>query len=483
MCQSASTKVMAVTGLQSSVLSRQRSYCAKWTFTPQSSWIEMRIVGRLRWLYTSPPRKNSVKNCMLLVLAAVCVAAGSRAADTKTATTSNGSSYLFVWAGDAAHESTDFLAVIDAKPSSPTYGRMVASLPIGATGTMPHHTEYEFPGRNLLFANGWVAGHSFIFDLNDPFKPRIAAQFQGRAGYVFPHSFVRLPNGHVLATFQSHGEGYAPGGGLVEIDEKGEAVRSVSAIDPKVDKDLIWPYSLALAPAIDRVVTSSTPMGWPDWAKLPEGSWPLQKINDQLTAHVQVWSLSDLRLLSTVALPPDAAHHEQYPAEPRLLSDGSVYVNTFHCGLYRMKDLTGEHPSAEQVYTFPGGTDMHTMCSVPVVIGHYWIQTVGAVPGLIALDISHPEKPVEVSRLTFDPSFPMPHWLAADRKGDRLVITGDDQSWVLLARFDQDKGELKLDSSFREPGADRPGFSFDKHAWPHGKGGRSLVHGALFGPQ
>ncbi len=443
----------------------------------------MRIVGDLRWLYTSSPGKNSMENCMLLVLAVVCLTAGSHAADTKPAAVPNGSSYLFVWAGDAAHQSTDFLAVIDAQPSSPKYGQIVRTLPIGATGTMPHHTEYEFPIGNRLFANGWVAGRSIIFDLNDPLKPEIASHFEGRAGYVFPHSFVRLPNGHVLAAFQSHGEGYAPGGGLVELDQAGEVVRSASAVDPNADKNVIWPYSLAVVPAIDRVVSSSTPMGWPDWAKLPPGSWPMQKINDQVTAHVQVWNLSDLRLLSTVALPPDAGHHEQFPAEPRMLPDGSMYVNTFHCGLYRMKGLAGEHPSAEQVYTFPGGTDMHTMCSVPVVVGHYWIQTVGALPGLIALDVSHPEKPVEVSRLALDPSFPMPHWLAADRKSDRVVITGDDQSWVLVARINQENGELKLDQSFREPGASLPGISFDKQDWPHGKGGRALVHGALFGPQ
>jgi hypothetical protein len=135
------------------------------------------------------------------------------------------------------------------------------------------------------------------------------------------------------------------------------------------------------------------------------------------------------------------------------------------------------------VYAFPGGDSEHAMCSVPVVIGHYWIQTVAALPGLIALDVSHPEKPVEVSRLTFDPLFPMPHWLAADRKGNRLVVTGDGGSWVLLARFDPEKGALSLDQTFREPGATLPGISFDRQEWPHGKGGRAIVHGALFGPQ
>lgn len=419
----------------------------------------------------------------LVLAAAVCLTAILFAEDIKTIPPPDGSPYLFVWSGDAAHQATDFLAVIDVKPSSPSYGRIVTSLPVAATGTMPHHTEYEFPQSNFLFAEGWVASRSFIFDLSAPLQPRLAGQFHDRDGYIFPHSFVRLPNGHVLATFQSHGEGYAPGGGLVELDESGAVLRSASAVDPAVDKNLIWPYSLAIAPQADRVVSSSSPMGWPDWATLPAGSWPAKKINDQETAQVQVWRLSDLHLLSTVTLPADSAKHNLFPAEPRLLADGSVYVNTFSCGLYRVKDLNGARPSVEMVYSFPGGDSMHTICSVPVVVGHYWIQTVAALPGLIALDVSHPEKPVEVSRLKLDPQFPMPHWLAADRKSDRLVITGDDQSWVLVARFDADKGSLSLDQTFHEPGATGPGVSFDRQQWPHGKGGRALVHGALFGPR
>ncbi len=391
---------------------------------------------------------------LLLLTIALSFTTSSRSAETKAAPSSEGSPYLFVWAGDAARQSSDFLAVIDANPSSANYGRIVSTVPAGATATVPHHTEYEFPPDNLLFADGWVAGRTFIFDLNQPSKPRLAEQFVDRAGYTFPHSYARLANGHRLATFQSHGEGYAPGGGLVELDANGSAIRSVSALDPAVDKDLIWPYSLAIAPQLDRVIVSSTPMGWPKWATLPPGSWPFKKINTQVTAQVQIFRLSDLHLLNTVTLPSDGpAKHDEYPAEPRVLSDGTVYVNTFNCGLYRMKDVSGPRPSAELVYTFPGGDTPHTLCAVPVVIGHYWVQTVPALPGLIALDVSHPEKPVEVSRLTFDKHFAMPHWMAADRKSNRLVVTGMDQSWVLVARFDPDKGTLSLDPTFHEPGA------------------------------
>jgi hypothetical protein len=73
-----------------------------------------------------------------------------------------------------------------------------------------------------------------------------------------------------------------------------------------------------------------------------------------------------------------------------------------------MRDVNGARPLVELVYTFPGGDGLHTMCEVPVVVGHYWIQTVPALPGLIVLDVSHPGKPVEVSRLTLDPLFVLP---------------------------------------------------------------------------
>jgi hypothetical protein len=427
-----------------------------------------------------------IRRVLLLAVMSFCFVALSGANDAKVAAPprSAPSAYLFVWAEDATRQSTDFLAVLDANPASSNYGRVVASVPVAATATMPHHTEYEFPPDNRLFAIGWATGRSFIFDLREPTKPRLAGQYDHRAGYAFPHSFARLPNGNLLGTFQSRGDAYGPGGGLVELDSSGTALRSSSAVDPAVNKEVIWPYSLAIVPALDRVVSSSTPMGLPHWATPPPGSWAFKKVDEQLTQQVQIWRLSDLHLLKTINLPPGAqGKHNNLPAEPRLLPDGSVYVNTFTCGLYRINDVAGRRPSAELVYTFPGGEDMHTMCSVPVIVGHYWIQTVGALPGLIALDISHPEKPVEVSRLKLDARFPMPHWMAADRNSDRLVITGDEQSWLLVARFDRAKGTLSLDPAFREPGAHAPGVSFDRKEWPHGAGGRALVHGALFGPR
>lgn len=382
------------------------------------------------------------------------------------------SAFLFVWAGDQDARDSDFLAVIDARRSEPTYGHVLATLPVQATGTMPHHTDYEYPANDTLFANGWVAGRTFLIDLNNPLDPKLAGEFTDAAGYRYPHSFAQLPNGHRLVTFQSTGDRYAPPGGLVELDARGRAIRSASAATPEIDSALTWPYSLAVLPEIDRVVTTSADMGMPPW---DEWVW-----HD--TYHVQVWSLDELALLVSVPLPEVKGQRYHFaPAEPRVLADGTVYVVTFSCGLYRLDGLESDRPEATFVHAFPGG-ELGSECFVPVVYGDYWIQTVPALPGLIVLDVSDPDEPVEVSRLILDDRFAMPHWVAADRASGRVIVTGAGQSWVLMLDFDEEAGALSIDGDFRDSGAEQPGVSFDRVDWPHGETGAAIVHGALFMP-
>src|SRR6185312_10181014 len=259
------------------------------------------------------------------------------------------SPYLFVWTADDDEKDSDFLAVIDAQPSSRAYGEIIATLPVGVRGTRPHHTEYEFPAGSILFANGWAAGRTFLLDLNNPKKPRLAGQFTQTAGYGFPHSFARLPNGNVLATFQVKSKDYEPPGGLVELDARGNFLRGSSADVPDIEnKKLLWPYSLTVLPEIDRVVSTSTEMGLPGWASPATHSSADHQHTFTDTNHIQIWSLKDLRLLATIPLPPSPNGKAQLnPAEPRVLPDGSLYVNTFNCGLYRVLGLEGSAPKAE----------------------------------------------------------------------------------------------------------------------------------------
>jgi hypothetical protein len=188
----------------------------------------------------------------------------------------------------------------------------------------------------------------------------------------------------------------------------------------------------------------------------------------QPSRTIQVWQMSDLRLLQTVALPAGPSGTEgDNPNEPRLLADDrTVMVGTGSCGLYRLKDIDAARPSAELVYALG-----QKACAVPVVAGRYWVIAVGSLPGLVALDLADPSRPHEVSRLVLDADW-MPHWVSLAPDGRRIVITGFKKmrSKILLATIDPDSGSLALTGT----------IDFDRAAWPHGASGAAIPHGTVF---
>jgi hypothetical protein len=367
------------------------------------------------------------------------------------------SSYLFVWAGDADRKDTDFLTVIDIRPNQKRYGRIVTTLPVGSKNNVPHHTEHEMPAGSILFANGFGSGNTFRFDLSRPTKPKLLDRFGAAGEYMHPHSFVRYANGNVIATFQTRGHGNSEPGALAEIDPKGRVLRITDAADPKIEK-FIRPYSLAVVPLMDRIVTSSADMEAKD-----------------ISHVVQIWRYSDLKLIKSIYL---QGPHGVDPAEPRLLSDGkTVLVSTFSCGLYRITDLATDEPKAEFVYTFGGEN-----CALPVVAGNFWVATVPDSHALVSLDITDPAKPVEVSRLTMGEN-DKPHWISLEPNGDRVVMSGgngDLESRIQIVRINKKTGNLAWDETFREKGSKERGISFDREKWPHGNNGRAIPHGAVF---
>jgi hypothetical protein len=329
-----------------------------------------------------------------------------------------------------------------------------------------HHTEYTMPASGMLFANDHYAGRTFIFDVRDGVHPKVAASFTDLAGYMHPHSYLRLPNGHVLATFQHAHHGEAGGamamtGGLVEIDDTGKAIRSASSADSAFPGALLTPYSLVVLPELDRVVSTNSSMH-------------LESILHGVT--YQVWRLSDLKLLKTnyVDVGENRYAHVS-PQEPRLGPDGSVYIQSLSCGLQRVTDVNTDAPRSQLVYTFPG-----TWCGVPTIVGHYLIQSVLAVHGLVVLDITNGTKPVEVSRLTLSNTYNA-HWTGWDPKTQRLVATSGRtaEDRLYLVKLDPKTGALAVDEAFRDTDG-KVGFNFADRQWPHGWKGSGAPHGAVF---
>jgi hypothetical protein len=383
--------------------------------------------------------------------------------------------YLFAWAGDPSGKSEDFIAVIDGDPASPNYGHLIATGASGIKTQQMHHTEYWMPEGGFLFANDHAAGRTVIMDLRDPLHPRVHASFADLGGYSHPHSFLRLPNGHVLASFQLEGHmehgasalspmpmpidsGKAVHGGIVEIDDQGKLIRAASTADPKRPNDLLMAYSLLPLPDIDRVLVTNSSMR-----------------DEDKTGHTyQIFRLSDLKRLSTNDLDaPAGSYGEINPEEARRGPDGSVFIQTTGCGIERITGIAGDTPHAKLVYQFPG-----SFCGVPTVVSHYLIQTVRLGHAVVVIDIAHPLHPVEVSRAVID-GVMFPHWSGYDAKTHRIAITGYGEARIVMLKFDPDTGAIGMDAAFHD-GHGRPGFDLTNRSWPHGWTGTAQAHGVVF---
>ena len=90
---------------------------------------------------------------------------------------------------------------------------------------------------------------------------------------------------------------------------------SSSAADSTIGSGRLFPYSVLPLPAMNRAVSTTTDMDEAD--TVATAKW------------VQIWRLSDLTLLRTIALPPGPRGNEnQYTGESRLLEDGRSITST-----------------------------------------------------------------------------------------------------------------------------------------------------------
>jgi hypothetical protein len=245
-------------------------------------------------------------------------------------------------------------------------------------------------------------------------------------------------------------------------------VRARSAADPSADQTTLRPYSLAVVPALDRVVVALTYMVIPSWHSLRPSI-----AHDHNGNQVQVYRLSDLSLIRTMRLPDNEG-----PNEPRVLKDGrTVLIATVGCGLYQVTGLGGMEPGVQLVHREPPRG-----CAMPVVVGDYWIQANAAAHRVFSLDLRDLDAVRPVSSVSFDER-QRPHWLATD--GSRIVVvnepaaTAERRMWMV--NVDRTSGALALDSAFRDAGSERPGMAFDRDDWPHGATGGGVPHGTVFG--
>ncbi|GAC1624324.1 MAG: hypothetical protein NVS9B13_18790 [Candidatus Acidiferrum sp.] len=244
--------------------------------------------------------------------------------------------FLAVWAGDADRKDDDFLAIIDVRSGSPTFGHVLKTVPVGSKANEPHHIDFSLRPDGTLWASGILSGRTFIFDVTHAPDVRLLKVDEPKPERVHtpPHAYAQLPDGHTIATAMDmmnaeHQAGMPEGsggwdrapGGLLEFDAHGNYLRRISAQDNNSGTAVISPYGIAVKPEIDRMVTTNATHGWlaTSTTMLPGES-------------VQVWRMSDRTLLRTVPFGTGARGKENIaPYEPRFLhnpSSQTVLINS-----------------------------------------------------------------------------------------------------------------------------------------------------------
>jgi hypothetical protein len=172
--------------------------------------------------------------------------------------TDNAENTLLVWAGDQAHIAPDFVAVIDFDRSSPTYGKVLRTVPLSgasAVGNEPHHVGLSRDGRTLALGGllSVLRGQDqvFFFDVSDPRHPTFIRSDNPPQSSI-TDEFGALSNGGFLVSFMGGPNGTSPGR-VVEYDASMHFVTAWPA-DPSTDG--FNPHGLSIDEAHNLMVTS-----------------------------------------------------------------------------------------------------------------------------------------------------------------------------------------------------------------------------------
>ncbi len=447
--------------------------------------------------YSAASRRGRMALCRIFPLALVFFLAGGGCRPRPATPPFTGEPYLLVWAGDADRRDSDFLAVIDADPTSPAYGAVVHTVPVGSAGNEPHAMESVLAPDGRVFAGGLLTSRTFVFAIGEPSKATLLHVDTPGADrrYATPWAYLPLPSGHRIAAFGDR-QGYRGGalellyqpGGLVELDAGGRFVRELDAGDPGAVGMIVSPCALALSTSRDRLLTADCGHGGTptaiDWVP---------------GVSVQVRAAASGKILQTIPLGIGTAGDENFgPHTAHLLDDGraALVATADGGGLFASWSIATGAPSFSLVHEFgvgsePGGAALTRN-------ERYVLQALTGANRLVVLDVSAVRRPRVVAELRFDrdPAPPYgaragrPHGVALSIDGTRLAVSDytidvpakrrDGDRRVYVVRVDPDGGHVDFDLAFRDEVSGTVGVDFNRAAWPHGATGPARPAALLF---
>jgi hypothetical protein len=403
-----------------------------------------------------------------------------------------GEPYLLVWAGDADRQSSDFLALIDADPTSPSYGKVLRTYPVRSRGNEPHLLNTDPRADRRVFAGGLLSNRILVFDLARPLAARLLHVDEPRPDRRFwaPHEAATLPDGRVVVAFADPAryrgdprELVGSPGGLAEFAADGRLLREVSAEDPAARGFIVAPYGVAAAPEVGCLLTTNNAHGY-----------TATTVGERMPGiSVQVWRLETLEILRTVLLEAGPRGEENLgPLAPRFMRRRPlVYVNTdFGGGLYLSDSAHTPYPGFRLVFDFGAGSLPGGAAITPD--DRFYVTALAGRRRVASLDLSDPWRPSLASavRVSGEHGGSGPYRLAMGADGTRVAVSTyamDVPGWTLdgdrrvhIVRLDPATGRLRLDSAFRDEHTDEVGVDFNRATWPHGDTGPARPAGLLF---
>jgi hypothetical protein len=321
--------------------------------------------------------------------------------------------HLFVWAGDQARSSPDFLTVINFDERSSSYGAVIKTVPLtgaGATGNEPHHVGLS-ADRKVLAAGGLLSvlkgqPEIFFFDVSNANDPRFISSSDPPLSSI-TDDFEPLAGGGFLVTMMGGAQGHAPGR-VVEFDD---ALRIVAEYPANPPADGFNPHGISVRPAMNLMVTSDFICPTSTLQATPGGL--------DLRGGIRVWDLKKRAILRTVDIPNAGGTIDVklIPNDP----DGRAYTaGMLDDKLYLIDTRQGTATAVFDFKTIANGGWPQLMRMTRD--GRRLFITMNQAGKVVMFDTSRPSSPKVITVLDLGPNSG-PHYLRLTNDEKRLVIS------------------------------------------------------------
>ena len=328
---------------------------------------------------------------------------------------------LYVWASDQAGVAPDFLAVIDFDRHSPTYGKVLSTVPVpppGNIGNEPHHC-HTSGDQTILACGGLLSvlkgqNDIFFFDISDARNPKFLKSTHAPNSSI-TDDFLPLPGGGFLVTNMGSATGGA-GGRVVEFDKNLNLVAEHPAVLPA--DGTLNPHGIDADLSRNLMVTS-------DFVN-PVTTLNVFPGDIQLRSSLRFWDFRNRTITRTVFL-PDAAGTMDAKLITGDKNGRAVTVNMFTGLMYSVDPTDGSYTQAFDLETITPHVDTPLRGGMPGLLavprgGRRLIFATFMAGQVGMLDMTNPKQFKQLSVVSFGENTG-PHSVHLTHDDKRLVVT------------------------------------------------------------